>query len=736
MKLKTIKAIGLAALFLVLSDTAFAQQYEPLLLLSKSEAKNISQYLGDYKILEKSFSKVKKGADKALESKIEVPIPVDNGGGYTHEKHKKNYRELYYAGLAFQVTGDKKYGKFVEEMLLEYAKIYPDLPLHPKRKAEQNSGKLFWQGLNDCVWLVHGIQAYDLVKESIDSKNREIIERDVFKSMAAFLSESEGGKDTFNKIHNHGTWSVAGVGMTGYVLGDQDMVERALTGSAKDKKTGFLKQIDMLFSPDGYYSEGPYYQRYALQPFMVFAEAINRNQPELKIFEYRNQLLKKASNTVLQLTDAKGYFFPINDALKEKNYMTEELVFATNIVFENYNDVSVLPVIQQQNEVSITGAGLKSSEAVNGLKKQEFVKNPMIIADGPEGKSGGLALFRMHSKKKDEQLTAVFKFASQGMGHGHFDRLGILLFNNDKEILQDYGAARFLNVESKSGGRYLDENKTWAQTSVAHNTVIVDEKSHYDGNWKEAEKQAPKTIFSDVSSPEKIQIASALEVNAYSGVEMQRTVALVGADTPFIVDIFSLKSKENHQYDLNFMFSGHIMETDFKYEPALISLSPLGKDNGYQHLWKLADGKGNRGLSKFTWLNDSRFYTISTLTDDTNSLVLTRLGANDPNFNLRNESGYMVRTKDKKNYTFVSIIEPHGSFDPKLESVQDPHSKVENIQILKQDDNYTVVLVMFKNKKSYTLAFSNKEAKQDFKHKISINGKNIEWKGNYTLITN
>lgn len=736
MKFKTIKAMGLTALFLVLSDAAFAQQYEPLLLLSKSEAKNISQHLSDYKILEKSFSKVKKGADKALESKIEVPVPVDNGGGYTHEKHKKNYRELYYAGLTFQVTGEKKYAKFVEEMLLEYAKIYPGLPLHPKRKAEQNSGKLFWQGLNDCVWLVHGIQAYDLVKESIDPKNREIIERDVFRSMAAFLSESEGGKDTFNKIHNHGTWSVAAVGMTGYVLGDKDMVDRALYGSAKDKKTGFLKQIDMLFSPDGYYSEGPYYQRYALQPFMVFAEAINRNQPDLKIFDYRNQLLKKASNTVLQLTDANGYFFPINDALKEKNYMTEELIFATNIVFENYNDASVLPVIQQQNEVSITGAGLKSSEAVNGLKKQEFIKNPMIIADGPEGKSGGLALFRMHTKKKDEQLTAVFKFASQGMGHGHFDRLEILLFNNDKEILQDYGAARFLNVESKSGGRYLDENKTWAQTSVAHNTVIVDEKSHYDGNWKEAEKQAPKTIFSDVSSPEKIQIASALEVNAYPGVEMQRTVALVGADTPFIIDIFSLKSKENHQYDLNFMFSGHIMETDFKYEPALTSLSPLGKDSGYQHLWKLAEAKGNQGLSKFTWLNDSRFYTISTLTDDTNNLVLTRLGANDPNFNLRNESGYMVRTKDKKNHTFVSIIEPHGSFDPKLESVQDPHSKVETIQILRQDENYTVVLVTFKNKKSYTLVFSNKEAKSDSKHKVSINGKNMEWRGNYTLITN
>lgn len=736
MKFKTIKALGLTALFMVLSDTAFAQNYEPLLLLSKSEAKGISQHLGDYKILEKSYSKVKKGADKALEKPIEVPIPVDNGGGYTHEKHKKNYREMYYAGLTFQITGEKKYAQFVEEMLLGYAKIYPGLPLHPKRKAEQNSGKLFWQGLNDCVWLVHGIQAYDLVKESISEKNREVIEKDVFRSMASFLSESEGGKDTFNKIHNHGTWAVAAVGMTGYVLNDKDMVERALYGSAKDKKSGFMKQIDLLFSPDGYYSEGPYYQRYALQPFMVFAEAINRNQPEIKIFEYRNQLLKKATNTVLQLTDGNGYFFPINDALKEKNFMTEELVFATNIVFENYNETAILPVVMQQNEVSVTGAGLKAAEALQGMKKQEFVKNPMLIADGPEAASGGLSIFRMHTKKKDEQLTAIFKYASQGMGHGHFDRLGMLLYNNGNEILQDYGAARFLNVESKSGGRYLDENKSWAQQSIAHNTVIVDEKSNFNGDWKVAEKTAPEPIFGDISNPEVIQISSAVEKNAYAGVEMQRTVALIGEETPFILDVYTLKSKESHQYDLNFMFNGHIMETDFKYEPSLTALAPLGKSNGYQHLWNLAESKGNNGISKFTWLNDSRFYTISTITDENSKLFFTRLGANDPNFNLRNESGYLVRNINKKDYTFVSVIEPHGSFDPKLESVQDPHSKVENIQILKQDENYTAVSVSLKNKKTYTLLFANKKSKAATKHKLSANGKTYEWKGNYKLITN
>jgi hypothetical protein len=714
--------------------TASAQN-DPVLLMSKADAENISARLKDYKVLDRSFEKLRKTADKAIKSKIEVPIPVDNGGGYTHEKHKKNYREMYAAGVAYRVTGNVAYAKFVEDMLLEYAKIYPGLPMHPQRKKSQNAGKLFWQGLNDCVWLVHGIQAYDLVKANVSPANQAVIERDVFRSMAAYLSESESGKDTFNKIHNHGTWAVAGVGMTGYVLKDKDMTDRALYGSNKDKKSGFLKQIDELFSPDGYYSEGPYYQRYALQPFMMFAQAININQPELKIFEYRNQVLGKAVKTIFQLTDAKGFFIPFNDALKEKNFLSEELVFASNIAYQNYGDATLLPIIKQQNEVMMGGAGFKAAQDVQSLDKNaEYVKQSAVIADGAKGQSGGVALLRANTTKKDEQLTLIYKYASQGMGHGHFDRLGLILYNNDKEILPDYGAARFLNVESKSGGRYLDENNSYAQQSVAHNTVIVDEASHFGADWKEGEKFNPTLLFSDISKPNEIQIVSAVENNAYPDVAMQRTVAMVGGDTPFIIDVYALRSPKKHKYDLNFMYSGHIMETNYEYVPATTSLGILGTANGYQHLWKLSEAKANDGVSKFTWLNDTRFYTISTLTDATAKLVFTKVGANDPKFNLRNESGYMVRTENKDNYTFVNVIEPHGSFDPKLESVQDPHSKVKNIKLLQQDPNYTAVAVEFNNGKMYTLLFTNKAGNAKASHSLKLDGQQYKWTGNYKLI--
>jgi hypothetical protein len=52
--------------------------------------------------------------------------------------------------------------------------------------------------------------------------------------------------------------------------------------------------LQELFSPDGYYAEGPYYQRYALSPFLLLAQSIQRHDPSRKILDYRDGVLRKA----------------------------------------------------------------------------------------------------------------------------------------------------------------------------------------------------------------------------------------------------------------------------------------------------------------------------------------------------------------------------------------------------------------------------------------------------------
>ena len=133
----------------------------------------------------------------------------------------------------------------------------------------------------------------------------------------------------------------------------------ALYGTNKDGKSGFIAQMDGLFSPDGYYTEGPYYVRYAILPYYLFANALNHARPELKIFEHRDRILQKALIAGLQQTNLDGTFFPLNDALKEKDYTSNELVTALDIAWNVYGkDNGLLVVAKKQDRVLLNKGGV------------------------------------------------------------------------------------------------------------------------------------------------------------------------------------------------------------------------------------------------------------------------------------------------------------------------------------------------------------------------------------------
>ncbi|MEM1390769.1 MAG: hypothetical protein AAGG45_06780, partial [Pseudomonadota bacterium] len=52
---------------------------------------------------------------------IPVPVPVDAGGGYTHEQHKQNAKTIYEAGMLYQHTGEAQYRDLIRDILFDYA---------------------------------------------------------------------------------------------------------------------------------------------------------------------------------------------------------------------------------------------------------------------------------------------------------------------------------------------------------------------------------------------------------------------------------------------------------------------------------------------------------------------------------------------------------------------------------------------------------------------------------------
>lgn len=717
---RLLKIIGLLAAPVL----SYAQH--PISFFTEAEALEVKTNLAKYPLLTRSYNEIKKQTDEYIGKDVDVPVPKDPAGGYTHDRHKANYTLMFNSGVLYNLTNDNKYAKLVKDMLLKYAVLNPTLKNHPQATSS-SPGHLFWQALNDANWLVYSGMAYDLIYNSLSASERKTIEDGAFKPEVDFFTKDL--KNWFNLIHNHGVWACAGVGIVGIATNNKDYVDMALYGTNKDGKSGFLAQMQGLFSPDGYYTEGPYYVRYAILPYYLFANALHRARPDLNIFQYRNAILQKALTSGLQQTNLDGKFFPLNDALKDKDYTGNELVTAVDIAWDVYGkDDGLLVVAKKQDRVLLNKGGVAIAASIASAKNipQYYSYRPAEYTDGMNGDEGGVSLLRAGN---DADLTTlIYKYTSHGLSHGHFDKLSINLFDKGNEILTDYGSVRFIGIEQKYGGRYLPENKTWASQTIAHNTMVVDEASHFSGKEDEAEKYHSDKLFSSIGNQD-LQIVSAKEDNAYKNVHLQRTEYLLQLPQgrKMIVDVFNASSAGEHQYDLPFQYNGQLINASFKYESFSTKQETLGKKNGYQFLWKEAEANVVNTTAQFTFLNDRTYYSISSLIQDSAKLFFTRSGANDPDFNLRHEPAFIIRKKGK-NQSFVSVIEIHGKFDPVAEFSTNAYPSVKQIKLLQNDETYSIAEIAVDDKK-LVIAQCNRDFDNKAKHTVQ----NINWTGPYTV---
>ena len=755
---KIITVLFFVLLFLGTGLISFAQTH-PNLILTKEGVAQIRQTLGTVPMFDEVLATTKAEVDAEIEIGIQVPIPKDMAGGYTHERHKKNWFILQKAGNLYQITEDKKYAEYIRESLLAYAKMFPSLPKHPTDRSYA-TGKIFWQCLNDANWLVYVSQAYDAVYDFMSKEERAFVEKDLFHPLANWISVDN--PKFYNRVHNHSTWGNAAVGMIGLVMNDEALIQRALYGLKNDgldknmvdndggfikvegqDKAGFFAQLDYSFSPDGHFTEGPYYLRYAMTPFLLFAKSLANNRPDLKIYEYRNGILEKSIYSLLYETDAQGRFFPINDSQKGMSWNSREVVAAVDIAYLDFgNDPMLLSIARKQGKVTLDVAGFKTAADIEKGLAVPFKHKSIAYSDGADGKHGGLGILRAENTNGGE-ICVVAKYAAHGMGHGHFDKLSYSLYDEEGEVIQDYGAARWVNIDQKGGGRYLKINQSFAKQTIAHNALVVNETSHYQGKVKAAEASHPDQYFFDVKNPD-IQAVSAKEDHAYEGVKMQRTFVLLKDKSfrnPILIDVLKVNSEKENTYDLPVWFQGHLLATSFDYAKQMSSLTTLGSNHGYQHIWKEADGMSAGESTQVTWFTpqtsgsgekDGKIFTLTTSANANDQLILARAGANDPTYDLRPDPVFIQRRKGD-NSIFASVVESHGIYDPVSETPSSPFPKVKSVEILQDSEAYTVVQITHQTGKTWTLAIANIDASKDSSHQVKIEKEVFEWKGPYIL---
>lgn len=696
-------SLKIFALGVVLLPAVAIATEHPRLLFTKSDLAEMKEGMASAPLFEKSISDIISSAENALTTPIEVPVPCDGGGGPVHEQHKNNYYEMMDCGIAYQFTADPRYANRVKDMLMAYAELYPTLGYH-QLGLSPVPGRLFWQTLNESVWLVHTAVAYDCIQDILTDDQKNVIQTNLLVPMAQFIMEgtedNRSNLKTFNKMHNHGTWATAAVGMAGLAMDNEELVNKALYGTdLSGKNGGFLQQMDELFSPDGYFTEGAYYQRYALWPFVIFAQCINNSNPELAVFDKRDRILSKAFDTLFQLS-YDGEFMHINDAM-EKGLSAQEIVYAANILYGVEPENEMLPFIAANyHDYAIPClGGYKLARAVNRGEGKEPPFRSTLLHDGRDGSEGGIGIIRDNSGKRNTALT--MKATSHGLSHGHYDKLTMAFYDNGKEILPDYGASRFINLEAKNSGHYTKENDSFCKQSIAHNTLVADKTSHFGGVYKLSSKHHSEFDNHYVSPDGKIHAMTAHDENAYAdkGISMKRSLVyaeLPGLEFPVVLDLMKAGSESTHSYDMPYWYRGHMVSTNTDRTRALNQLLPMGDSHGYQHIWVDAGCAPVEGAPlQFTFFNGDRMYTITSAVSEPASASLVHLGANDPNFNLRNENGWILSVPEATNCTFASIVEPHGHYDVIRETAENTKSAVSNVRILSDTPEKTEVEVVY-----------------------------------------
>ncbi|NND00401.1 MAG: chondroitin lyase, partial [Gammaproteobacteria bacterium] len=586
---------------------------------------------------------------------------------------------------------------------------------------------------NEHIWLLYASLGYSCISSWLSEEQRSHIIVNLFQPMLDMFTVKYDYD--FDRIHNHGLWAVAAVGICGLAIGEDKYVDMSVNGLDGTAETGgFLAQLNNLFAPSGYYMEGPYYHAFAITPVCLFAEALHRHRPELDILNHKHGVIGTTIQALLATAYPNGQFPALNDASRTKNTSDTGVLIAVGLCFKHYSQDAVLQGMAKiQQRVWLHPNGLALSRAVAKAGK---VKSPhwqsVQLSDGPQGDRGAHAFLRMNGDH-GETSQLVMNFGQHGEGHGHFDALGISLFNRGQVVLQDYGFCRWVNVEPKFGGRYLAENQGFARQTIAHNLVAVDEQCQNAGDVSRADAKWGTPHFF-IGDSDKLQAVSAFADDFYTGVEQQRSILMLKIPElpePLLIDLFRLGSQQTHQYDYSLQLDGQFIDANFEVHQNT-ELHPLGSSCGYQHLWDVSRGKPD-GHARISWLQGSSFYTWRGACGPNAEVIFTRVGANDPEFNLRSESGIILRQRGS-NHLFASVLETHGYFSEASEVCTDATSKLSDIRIIGSNSVGSVVEIIGLEFSLIIMLSNQRDVTQDTLHEIEFDNKTFSWEG-YMAVT-
>ncbi len=494
--------------------------------------------------------------------------PVDgatySGWPYDQVIYSRQHGDLAKAvrdlALAWQFTGQLSYAQAASEILLAYADVYESYPIHDKDGGTGESGaRVRSQTLDESGWLISMAWAYDMILDSgvLGQAQREHIEQDLLEAAASVILRHDAGKSNWQAWHN------AGIAAAGRAAGDPTLVARAING-----RHGFFYHMAESVTSDGFWYEGSWgYHFYTLSALTYLAELGKRAGLDL----FADPSLRAM------------YLFPVEFAPPDM----------------------VLPAFNDSHELDLRAAGRNRMEVAYGEYGDEHVLLALAGTSRPEWglfwgaedipsdmpsplsssvvfPESGYAIMR--GGTPDDPWWAALDFGPHGGWHGHYDKLGFVL----------YARGKMLGLDPGSHSYALSLHDTWDRSTVAHDTVAIDEQ---------VQNAATGELERFVAMPSLVW-ARANAGGAGAPAAMM-TRDLVMADG-YVLDRFTVDATDgqSHRADWFWHAQGVVSTDDLTLQP----YGDLPSDAGYQHLEGAMAADSDQDVRfLFAWDGDTEY---------------------------------------------------------------------------------------------------------------------------------
>ncbi|HXY30332.1 MAG TPA: heparinase II/III family protein [Gemmatimonadaceae bacterium] len=400
------------------------------------------------------------------------------GSVYTGERHDRWWITFYHLWLAERAVhaavlhalhGGSELAGLTRAIVERYSHLYLE---YPNRDNVLGPSRPFFSTYLESIWILQLAVALDVLEDA-DAVPRalaeEARERLFAPSAALVASFDEGGS-------NRQVWNNAAVMAAGALLGDRSHIKGAIEG-----ESGLLAHLTGGLLPDGTWFEGENYHLFAHRGLwygVTLARRIGVELPEQLASRFAEGFATPFLTALPDFTFPSRRDSPYAVSLRqwrtaesaELGLVEREDPRLRGALFELYrSDVprgdtgrarSTAEVERNEPASALTRADL-------GWRSLLFARAelPPLRAEAPRSvllDGQGYAVLR----RDEGSVYVALDYGESGGGHGHPDRLDLLL---------SVGAARWL--DDPGTGSYVDPSLHWYRSTLAHNAPLVDGRS-------------------------------------------------------------------------------------------------------------------------------------------------------------------------------------------------------------------------------------------------------------------